>query len=90
MSSAKDPNSPEEKKLQRIELERECRMYIADCEWQISQLENEPDLAIEIKVGEITVGLTDGEQYTKQVIALLKYQIAEAKKCLAGKENGYE
>lgn len=90
MGGAIDTNSEEYKQQQRMEAIRDAKCYIADCEWMITQLENNPDFAVEIKIGNITVGLTDQPKNVSMVTHLLQTQIHEAQKCIAGEPNGYE
>ena len=86
MSGCTPVESPE---TLRADLEKECKEYIAECEYVIKMLEIDPDFyAIQITVKDVNIGLTDG--FSGHVISLLNAQIVEAQKCLAGEENGYE
>lgn len=74
---------------ERAELEKECKVYIAECEFMIKCLEDDPDgYAVEITIVGQCIGLTDG--FEPEIIKILKKQIVEAQKCINGKENAYE
>lgn len=83
--------SKEFKKLhenRRKDLVNECKSYIIDCDYITQKLLNDSDHAIMIKVGSVSIGITDG--YCKEVIKLIKAQKEEAQKCIDGKPNNYE
>jgi len=86
-----DPNSQEFLERKRADTVREAKRYIADCEWMKTQVENNPEAAIEIRVsGQVIIGLTDRAENAAAINHLLDQQIHEAQKCINGEQNGFE